>query len=41
MRNDEFNKIEVTNEKQLRGIEFGKTQKFEATSQKESVSKRK
>ena len=38
MRNDEFNKIEVTNEKQLRGIEFGKTQKFEATSQKENKS---
>ena len=38
MRNDEFNKVEITNEKQLRGIEFGKTQKFEATSQKENKS---
>ena len=38
MRNDEFNKVEITNEKQLRGIEFGKTQKFETTSQKENKS---
>ena len=36
MRNDEFNKIEVTNEKQTIGFEFGKTQKLEATSQKEN-----
>lgn len=38
MRNDEFNKVEVTNEKQLRGIEFGKTQKSETISQKENKS---
>ena len=36
MRNDEFNKIEITNEKQTIGFEFGKTQKLEATSQKEN-----
>ena len=38
MRNDEFNKVEITNEKQLRGIEFGKTQKSETISQKENKS---
>ena len=36
MRNDEFNKIEITNEKQVRGVEFGKTQKFEFTHQKDN-----
>ena len=37
MRNDEFNKIEITNEKQIRGAEFGKTQSFEFTAQKENT----
>lgn len=36
MRNDEFNKIEITNEKQTKGFEFGKTQKLEATFQKDN-----
>ena len=36
MRNDEFNNIVITNEKQVSGLEFGKTQKAEATSQKEN-----
>ena len=36
MRNDEFNKIEITNEKQTSGFEFGKTQKLEATFQKDN-----
>ena len=36
MRNDEFNKIEITNDKQLRGLEFGKTQDSETISQKEN-----
>ena len=36
MRNDEFNKIEITNDKQIRGLEFGKTQDSETTSQKEN-----
>lgn len=36
MRNDEFNKIEITNEKQTIGFEFGKTQKLEATFQKDN-----
>ena len=36
MRNDEFNYIEITNDKQLRGVEFGKTQTAEFTSKKEN-----
>ena len=36
MRNDEFNNIVITNEKQVSGLEFGKTQKAETTSQKEN-----
>ena len=36
MRSDEFNKIEITNEKPVSGFEFGKTQKFETTPQKEN-----
>ena len=36
MRNDEFNKIEITNEKQTSGLEFGKTQKLEVTFQKDN-----
>ncbi len=36
MRNDEFNKIEITNEKQTSGFEFGKTQKLEVTFQKDN-----
>ena len=36
MRNDEFNKIEITNDKQIRGLEFGKTQDSETISQKEN-----
>ena len=36
MRNDEFNKVEITNEKQISGLEFGKTQRAETVSQKEN-----
>lgn len=36
MRNDEFNRIEITNDKQIRGLEFGKTQDSETISQKEN-----
>ena len=36
MIQDEFNKVDITNDKQIRGIEFGKTQKMESTSQKEN-----
>ena len=36
MRSDEFNKIEITNEKLTSGLEFGKTQKAETTPQKEN-----
>ena len=37
MIRDEFNKVEVTNEKQMGRFEFGKTQKTESTSQKENT----
>ena len=37
MRNDEFNHVEINNEKEIKGVEFGKTQAFEFTSQKENV----
>ena len=37
MIRDEFNQIEVTNNKQLLHTEFGKTQKVEFSSQKENV----
>ena len=36
MRSDEFNKVELTNEKLTSGLEFGKTQKAETTPQKEN-----
>ena len=36
MRNNEFNNVEITNDKQIRGLEFGKTQKSETISQKEN-----
>ena len=36
MRNDEFNTVEVKNDKRTFGIEFGKTQKAEFTSQKDN-----
>ena len=36
MRNGEFNKVEITNEKQISGLEFGKTQRTETISQKEN-----
>ena len=36
MRNDEFNTVEVKNNKRTFGIEFGKTQKAEFTSQKDN-----
>ena len=36
MVRDEFNKIEITNDKQLKGVEFGKTQKVEFTAKKEN-----
>ena len=36
MRNNEFNNVEITNEKQIRGLEFGKTQESETVSQKEN-----
>ena len=37
MIRDEFNKLEVTNDKQLLRTEFGKTQKVEFSSQKENT----
>ena len=37
MIQDEFNKVVVTNDKQLRGVEFGKTQAFEFTAKKENA----
>ena len=36
MHNDEFNKIEITNDKQVKVVEFGKTQQIEFTSQKDN-----
>ena len=36
MHNGEFNKVEITNEKQISGLEFGKTQRTETISQKEN-----
>lgn len=36
MIQDEFNKVDITNDKQIRGIEFGKTQKSESTAQAEN-----
>ena len=36
MRNSEFNNVNITNDKQIKGLEFGKTQKFEVTFQKEN-----
>ena len=36
MIRDEFNKIEITNDKQLKGVEFGKTQKVEFTAKQEN-----
>ena len=36
MRNDEFNTVEVKNDKRSFGVEFGKTQKVEFTSQKDN-----
>ncbi len=36
MARDEFNNVEITNDKQLLRKEFGKTQKFEFSSQKEN-----
>ena len=36
MRNNEFNTVEITNDKQVKGIEFGKTQKSETLSQKDN-----
>ena len=36
MVRDEFNKVEITNDKQLKGVEFGKTQKVEFTAKKEN-----
>jgi len=36
MRRNEFNNIEITNEKLTSGLEFGKTQKSETISQKEN-----
>ena len=38
MIQDEFNKIEVTNDKQLLRVEYGKTQKFEFSSQKDNAT---
>lgn len=37
MFQDEFNKVEITNEKQLKRVEFGKTQAAEFTSKKENA----
>ena len=36
MIRDEYNKVEITNDKQLLRVEFGKTQKVEFSSQKEN-----
>ena len=36
MVRDEFNKVEITNDKQLKGVEFGKTQKVEFTAKQEN-----
>ena len=36
MIRDEFNNVEVTNDKQLLKVEYGKTQKFEFSSQKDN-----
>ncbi len=36
MRRDEFNNINVTNDQQLRGVEFGKTVKFDFSTQREN-----
>lgn len=36
MIHDEFNKVEITNDKQLKKVEFGKTQKAEFTAKKEN-----
>ena len=36
MARDEFNQIEITNDKQLKGLEFGKTVKSDIISQKEN-----
>ena len=38
MIRDEFNNIEVTNDKQLLRVEYGKTQKFEFSSQKDNTT---
>ena len=37
MRRDEFNNVNITNDKQLRGIEFGKTNSNEIFSQRENT----
>ena len=37
MRRDEFNNVNVTNDKQLRGVEFGRTTNNEIFSQRENV----
>ena len=37
MIQDEFNKVEITNDKQLLRVEFGKTQDSESTSKKENT----
>ena len=37
MIQDEFNKVEITNDKQLLKVEFGKTQSSETTSKKENT----
>ena len=36
MRNNEFNNVEITNDKQIKGLEFGKTQKSETIFQKDN-----
>lgn len=36
MRNSEFNNVEITNDKQIKGLEFGKTQKSETILQKDN-----
>ena len=38
MIRDEYNKVEITNDKQLLRVEFGKTQKVEFSSQKENTA---
>ena len=38
MIHDEYNKVEITNDKQLFKVEFGKTQLAEFTSKKENVT---